>query len=108
MREKAAILDKEAITRALTRIAHEILEKNKGTRDFCLIGIRNRGAYLAKRLAAAIEKIDNAPLSVGILDITLYRDDLTLIAAKPLVRKTEIDFDISDKSVVLVDDVLYT
>ena len=108
MREKAAILDKEAITRALTRIAHEILEKNKGTRDLCLIGIRNRGAYLAKRLAAAIEKIDNAPLSVGILDITLYRDDLTLIAAKPLVRKTEIDFDISDKSVVLVDDVLYT
>ncbi|MDP2905862.1 MAG: bifunctional pyr operon transcriptional regulator/uracil phosphoribosyltransferase PyrR [Candidatus Omnitrophota bacterium] len=108
MREKAKILDQEAINRALTRIAHEIMEKNRSTKELCLIGIRNRGAFLAKRLANAIEKIDNAPAAVGILDITLYRDDLTLIAAKPLVRKTEIDFDISDKNVVLVDDVLYT
>ena len=108
MKEKAKILDREAINRALMRIAHEILEKNKGTGELCLIGIRNRGAFLAKRLAEAIRKIDNANVPVGALDITLYRDDLTLIATQPLVRKTEIDFDITDKNVVLVDDVLYT
>ncbi|MCX5697119.1 MAG: bifunctional pyr operon transcriptional regulator/uracil phosphoribosyltransferase PyrR [Candidatus Omnitrophica bacterium] len=108
MREKAKILDKESINRAVMRIAHEILEKNKGTQDLCLIGIRNRGAFLAQRLADAIRKIDNAGVPVGALDITLYRDDLTLISTQPLVRKTEIDFDITDKNVVLVDDVLYT
>jgi pyrimidine operon attenuation protein/uracil phosphoribosyltransferase len=108
MHEKAKVLDKETLNRSLMRIAHEILEKNKGTKDICLIGIRNRGAYLARRLSDCIEKIDQAKIPVGILDITLYRDDLTLIAAGPLVRKTEIDFDINDKNVVLVDDVLYT
>jgi pyrimidine operon attenuation protein/uracil phosphoribosyltransferase len=108
MKEKAKILDKEAVARAIMRIAHEILEKNKGAKGLCLIGIRNRGAYLAKRLADSIEKIDQEKIPVGILDITLYRDDLTLIASQPVVRKTEIDFDISDKNVVLVDDVLYT
>jgi len=90
------------------RIAHEILEKNKGTKELCLIGIRNRGAYLAKRLADCIEKIEQEKIAVGVLDITLYRDDLTLIAAHPVVHKTEIEFDIKDKNVVLVDDVLYT
>lgn len=108
MREKAKVLDKDTLGRSLMRIAHEILEKNKGTKDLCLIGIRNRGAYLAKRLHEYIEKIDKVSIPVGILDITLYRDDLTLIASQPVVRKTEIDFDISDKNVVLVDDVLYT
>ena len=108
MKEKAKLLDKDAVARAIMRIAHEILEKNKGTRELCLIGIRNRGAYLAKRLAYCIEKIDQEEIPVGILDITLYRDDLTLIAAQPVVHKTEIDFDISDKNVFLVDDVLYT
>jgi pyrimidine operon attenuation protein/uracil phosphoribosyltransferase len=108
MKEKAKILDKDGINRALMRIAHEILEKNKGTDALCLIGIRNRGAYLAKRLGECIERIDQARVPVGILDITLYRDDLTLIAAQPVVRKTEIDFDIDGKNVVLVDDVLYT
>ncbi|MFA5144863.1 MAG: bifunctional pyr operon transcriptional regulator/uracil phosphoribosyltransferase PyrR [Candidatus Omnitrophota bacterium] len=108
MREKAKILDKEAISRALMRIAHEVMEKNKGIKDLCLIGMRTRGAYLAKRLGGCIEKIDQATVPVGILDITLYRDDLTLIAAQPIVHKTEIDFDITDKNVVLVDDVLYT
>jgi len=108
MKEKAKLLDKDTISRSLMRIAHEILEKNKGTKDLCLIGIRNRGAYLAKRLAECIETIDKETIPVGILDITLYRDDLTLIAAQPLVRKTEIGFDITDKNVVLVDDVLYT
>jgi pyrimidine operon attenuation protein/uracil phosphoribosyltransferase len=108
MREKAKILDKDTLNRALMRIAHEILEKNKGTKDLCLVGIRNRGVYLAKRLADFIEKIENERILVGILDITLYRDDLTLIAAGPVVHKTEIDFDITDKNIVLVDDVLYT
>jgi len=101
-------LDKDAIARALMRIAHETLEKNQGTQDLCLVGIRNRGAYLAKRLSDCIGKIDQTKIPVGILDITLYRDDLTLIAAGPVVHKTEIDFDINDKNVVLVDDVLYT
>ena len=108
MKEKARVLDKEAINRALTRIAHEILEKNKGTKELCLIGIRNRGAYIAKRLVESIKEIEGTAVPVGILDITLYRDDLTLIAAGPVVHKTEIDFDISGKNVVLVDDVLYT
>lgn len=108
MHEKAKVLDKEGVSRALMRITHEILEKNKGTEGLCLVGIRNRGVYLAKRLAECIQKIENAEVLVGALDITLYRDDLTLIAVQPLVRKTEIDFDISDKNLVLVDDVLYT
>ena len=90
------------------RVAHEILEKNKGAKELCLIGIRNRGAYLARRLSGCMEKIDKEIVAVGILDITLYRDDLTLIAAQPVVHKTEIGFDINDKNVVLVDDVLYT
>ena len=108
MREKAKVLDSDAVNRCLTRIAHEILEKNKGTKDLCIVGIRNRGAFLAKRLAACIERIESQTIPVGILDITLYRDDLTLIAAQPVVHKTEIDFDITDKIIVLVDDVLYT
>lgn len=108
MKEKAKILDKETISRTLMRIAHEILERNKGTKDLCLVGIRNRGVYLAMRLAECIKKIEGVTVPVGILDITLYRDDLTLIASQPVVHKTEIDFDIADKNVVLVDDVLYT
>jgi pyrimidine operon attenuation protein/uracil phosphoribosyltransferase len=108
MLEKAKILDKEAMARSLTRIAHEIVEKNRGTDELCLMGIRNRGVYLAQRLAECIKKIENRDIPVGILDITLYRDDLTLIASQPLVHKTEIDFDINDKILILVDDVLYT
>jgi pyrimidine operon attenuation protein/uracil phosphoribosyltransferase len=108
MQEKAKILDSDALSRALMRIAHEILEKNKGTKELCLVGIRTRGAFLAKRLADCIFKIENQNIPVGILDITLYRDDLTLIASQPLVHKTEIGFDINDKNLVLVDDVLYT
>jgi pyrimidine operon attenuation protein / uracil phosphoribosyltransferase len=108
MREKAKLLDKDTLNRILIRTAHEILEKNKGAQELCLVGIRNRGAHLARRLADCIEKIDNVTIPVGILDITLYRDDLTLIAAQPVVHKTELDFDITDKNIVLVDDVLYT
>jgi len=105
--EKAKLMDKEAIERSIMRMAHEILEKNKGTQELCLIGIRSRGEYLAKRLAVAIEKIDKTAVPVGILDITLYRDDLATTDSQPVVHKTEIDFDITNKNVVLVDDVLY-
>ena len=90
------------------RVAHEILEKNKGTKGLCLVGIRSRGAFLAKRLCDCIESIEHVRVAVGILDITLYRDDLTLLAAQPQVHKTEIDFDITDQHLILVDDVLYT
>ncbi len=108
MKEKAKILDKEAINRSIMRIAHEIIEKNKGTSDLCVVGIRNRGVYIAKRLADCIKKIEGQDIPAGALDITLYRDDLALASGQPLVRKTEIDFDINDKKLVLVDDVLYT
>ncbi len=106
--EKAKLLDKNTINRSLMRMAHEILEKNKGTKDLCLVGIRNRGVFLANRLADCIKKIEKEDILVGVLDITLYRDDLTLIAPNPVVHKTEIEFDINDKNIVLVDDVLYT
>lgn len=108
MKEKAKILEKDAVNRALMRIAHEILEKNRGTQDLCLVGIRNRGVYLAKRLADAIKAIEGFDLPCGALDITLYRDDLALASGQPLVRKTEIEFDINNKILILVDDVLYT
>ncbi|MFH1201492.1 MAG: bifunctional pyr operon transcriptional regulator/uracil phosphoribosyltransferase PyrR [Candidatus Omnitrophota bacterium] len=107
-KEKAKLLDKEAIERTLMRIAHEILEKNQGLSDLALIGIRNRGAYLAGRLKDCIKKISNQEVPVGILDITLYRDDLSLISASPVVHKTEIDFDIEGKIIILVDDVLFS
>ncbi|MCK4518594.1 MAG: bifunctional pyr operon transcriptional regulator/uracil phosphoribosyltransferase PyrR [Candidatus Omnitrophica bacterium] len=102
------IMDKEQIKRALFRISHEILEKNKGTKNLAIIGIRNKGAYLAARMAGYIKEIDSKTVPVGILDITLYRDDLTTIAWQPIVRKTEIDFDITSKNIILVDDVLFT
>ncbi|MDO8661699.1 MAG: bifunctional pyr operon transcriptional regulator/uracil phosphoribosyltransferase PyrR [Candidatus Omnitrophota bacterium] len=108
MKEKAKILDKDGIARAITRIAHEIVEKNKGTQGLCLVGIRNRGVYLAQRLASCIKNIEGTEVVTGALDITLYRDDLALASGVPVVRKTEIDFDINDKNLVLVDDVLYT
>ena len=107
-REKAKILDKDTIRRSLMRLAHEILEKNQGTKKLALIGIRNRGAYLAQRVKDCIEAIDKEKVPVGILDITLYRDDLTQIGPSPVVHKTEISFDITDKNLILVDDVLYT
>jgi len=108
MKEKAKILDKDAIARAMMRIAHEIVEKNKGVEDLCLVGIRNRGVYLAQRLASCIKNIEGKDVPTGALDITLYRDDLALASGQPLVRKTEIDFDITGKNLILVDDVLYT
>ncbi len=108
MKEKAKILDQEGINRAVMRIAHEIIEKNKGAGGLCIVGIRNRGVYIAQRIARQIQQIEGALVASGALDITLYRDDLALASGQPLVRKTEIDFDINDKNLVLVDDVLYT
>jgi pyrimidine operon attenuation protein / uracil phosphoribosyltransferase len=108
MKEKAKILDQEGVNRAITRIAHEIIENNKGGLDLCIVGIRNRGVYIAQRISACIKQIEGIEVLTGALDITLYRDDLALATGQPLVRKTEIDFDINDKNLVLVDDVLYT
>ncbi|MFA5004969.1 MAG: bifunctional pyr operon transcriptional regulator/uracil phosphoribosyltransferase PyrR [Candidatus Omnitrophota bacterium] len=108
MKIKAKIMDKEAVARAIVRIAHEIIEKNKGTEGLCLVGIRNRGVYIALRLAESIKKIEGTVIAAGALDITFYRDDLALASGRPVVRKTEIDFDINKKNLILVDDVLYT
>jgi len=107
-REKAKLLDAEAIRRTLVRIAHEIIEHNRGTEHLALIGIRTRGSVLSKRLAAEIEAIEGRPIPVGALDITLYRDDLSRIAPNPILHATEIPFDITDLRLVLVDDVLFT
>ncbi len=106
--EKAQIMDADAIRRALTRIAHEILEKNQGTKDLVLIGIRRRGVPLARKIAQIIKEIEGTSVPLGILDITLYRDDLSQLGYQPVVRKTEVPFDITGKKVILVDDVLYT
>lgn len=106
--KKNVIMDSEAIRRALVRIAHEIIEKNKGVEDVVIVGIRTRGVPLAQRIAAEINAIENFEMTVGMLDITLYRDDLSTLGYNPVVHGTDINFDLSGKHVVLVDDVLYT
>jgi pyrimidine operon attenuation protein/uracil phosphoribosyltransferase len=108
VKQKALILDQEGIRRSLTRIAHEIIEYNKGVNNLVLIGIRNRGVPLAKELAQRIMQIEGKEVPVGILDITLYRDDLSTLSPHPLVRKTEVHFSIEGKAIILVDDVMYT
>lgn len=108
LNEKAQILDQAGIQRAVTRIAHEIVERNKGTNDLVLIGLRSRGVDLARRIAQELKIINGADIPVGTLDVTLYRDDLGRVGLQPVVRKTEISFSINEKRVVLVDDVLYT
>lgn len=108
MLDKAVIMDAQAIKRALTRVAHEIVERNKGVSDLILVGIRTRGVPLAKRVAEEIKRIEGVELQVGILDITLYRDDLSTLAHQPVVHETLIPFSINDKKVVLIDDVLFT
>lgn len=108
LKEKARILDKDGIRRALTRIAHEIIERNKGTEELVLIGIRRRGVPLARRLAEKIKEIEGSLVPVGILDITLYRDDLSSLYPHPVVRQTEVNFPVKGKTVVLIDDVLFT
>jgi len=108
LRQKKVILDKVAVDKAIERIAHEVIEKLKSVDDIAIVGIKNRGAYLGDRVASRIEKITGKIIPVGALDITLYRDDLTEVSEQPVVHATEIDFDIGDKKVILVDDVLYT
>ncbi len=108
LREKALIMDEEAMSRAITRISYEIVEKNKGTEGLVIIGIQRRGVTLAKRIAAKIKEIEGENVPVGILDITLYRDDLSMLDYAPVINGTEIDFMITGTKIVLVDDVLFT
>ncbi len=102
------ILSADEIRRAITRIAHEIAERNEGVQQVLLVGIRRRGVPLAERIAAVLSDVEGVRVPVGELDITLYRDDLTLLSAVPVVRSTRIEPDVTDRVVVLVDDVLYT
>jgi pyrimidine operon attenuation protein / uracil phosphoribosyltransferase len=102
------VMDAQEINRALTRVAHEIIEKNHGIANVALIGIRTGGVYLAKRLAKKLQEIEGTAVPVGELDITLYRDDLNARKEHPVLRKTDIPFDITDLKVILVDDVLFT
>lgn len=105
---RATVLDGDGIKRTLQRISHEIIEKNQGLENLAVIGIRTRGAFLAERIAANLKKIEGKDIPLGALDITLYRDDLTEIAEQPVVLETAIDFDITGKKIVLVDDVLFS
>jgi pyrimidine operon attenuation protein / uracil phosphoribosyltransferase len=110
MNKKTEILDEQAINRALTRIAHEILEKNKGGEDLVIVGIKTRGVPLAKRIQDRILKIEGLTIPIGELDITLYRDDLekTTESKEPEILGTDIPVNINNKKVILIDDVLYT
>jgi len=105
---KAEIMDEKAIQRAITRIAHEIVERNKGVENVVLVGIKTRGVPIARRIADKIRDIENVEVPVGILDITFYRDDIDKGNMQPVVSGTYIDFEIRNKIVILVDDVLYT
>ncbi|MDI6800905.1 MAG: bifunctional pyr operon transcriptional regulator/uracil phosphoribosyltransferase PyrR [Thermodesulfovibrionales bacterium] len=102
------LLNKKDIERMLLRIAHEIIEKNKGIENICLVGIQRGGVHLAKRLRLMIKGIENTEVPVGSLDISLYRDDIRIRKGHPVVRKTEIPCDVNDKKIILVDDVLFT
>ena len=108
MKEKAQLMDENAIGRAITRISHEIIERNKGIEDVVLVGIKTRGVPIANRISKKIEQIEGSKVDTGQIDITLYRDDLKTINTDPVVNGSNIDFNINDKIVVLVDDVLYT
>jgi pyrimidine operon attenuation protein / uracil phosphoribosyltransferase len=108
MKIKSQIMDEAAISRTLKRIAHEIIEQNKGLENIFLVGIRSRGVPIAKRLAEYLHEIENKEIPVGVLDITLYRDDLTTISHQPVIKGSKIDFDVEGKVLILTDDVLYT
>ena len=108
MQKKTQIMDDKQIMRTTTRIAHEIIESSKGVENVVLVGIRRRGEPLARMIADAIARVEGTQVNVGTLDITFYRDDLTLASSEPRLNRTDIPFDITDKTVVLVDDVLYT
>jgi pyrimidine operon attenuation protein/uracil phosphoribosyltransferase len=108
MKIKAELMDKNAMKRAIRRISHEIIEKNKGVENVKIIGIQRRGVPLAEELADHIKNVEGERPETGILDITFYRDDLSLMDAHPVVKGTDIPFNITEKQVVVVDDVLYT
>ena len=108
LKHKATLMDSVEMGRALTRIAHEIIEQNKGAENLALVGIHTRGVPIAEHLVNLIDTFEGVAPQVGKLDITLYRDDLTEIALQPVVKKTEVPFDVEGMRIVLVDDVLYT
>jgi len=108
MKIKAELMDSKAIDRTVLRLTHEVLEKNRGVKDLVIVGIRNRGDSLARRMIKSIKKIEGEEVALGVLDITLYRDDFQKFTESPVVKETDIPFDITEKKVVLVDDVLYT
>ena len=108
MEFKARIMDEAAVERTLVRIAHQIIEKNPGVEDLCLIGVKTRGVPLAERIAENIFRIEGRRVPVGKLDITMYRDDLNAVSDVPVVSDTNIPFDINGKTVVLADDVIFT
>ncbi len=108
MKFKAQIMNEDDVRRVLVRMAHQIIEKNHGTENLCLIGIKTRGIPLARRLAKNIKDIDNSDIPVGALDITLYRDDLEKIGVDPVLSETNVPFSVEGKTVVLVDDVIFT
>lgn len=108
MREKAQLMDEKAISRAITRVSHEIIEKNKGVEDIVLVGIKTRGLPIADRISKKIEQIEGTKVNTGEVDITLYRDDLKEVDVDPILNGSKIDFNIDDKIVILIDDVLYT
>jgi pyrimidine operon attenuation protein/uracil phosphoribosyltransferase len=105
---KAQIMDATGVDRTLTRLAHEILERNKGSESIVIVGIRTRGEFLARRIARKIEETEHVVLKIGSLDITLYRDDLLGKLEQPQLKSTEILFDLNGKNIILIDDVLYT
>src|SRR5215467_13468266 len=108
LREKGQIMSASEIERTIVRLAHEIVEKNNGVGNLGLVGIMRRGVPLAQRLAKILGRIEKTQVPVGTLDITLYRDDLSTVGPRPEVKKSAMEFDIQDKDIVLVDDVLYT
>lgn len=108
MKFKAQIMDEKGINRSITRLSHEIIERNKGVSDVILVGIKTRGVPLAERIAKRIMEIESESVQVGSIDITLYRDDLTHQQDNPIINNKNIDFDIAGKNVVLIDDVIYT
>jgi pyrimidine operon attenuation protein/uracil phosphoribosyltransferase len=105
---KAQIMDEAGLERTITRLAHEILERNKGAGSIVIVGIRTRGEFIAHRIASKIEEVEKVKLNIGSLDITLYRDDLLGKLEQPQLKSSEILFDLNDKNVILIDDVLYT
>lgn len=108
MKIKSNIIDKEGFNRIITRISHEILEQNKGSQNLVLIGMRTRGEFLARRIREKIKEIDSVELPFGVLDVTLYRDDFRTRLKQPQVSVSDITFDVNEKDIILIDDVLYT